>query len=184
MSVCRNCSHENEPSAAVCANCNANLALTTPSTLETESEEKPKKGRSNIRLLIGLISLFLCGTCGFLFLNGNLAPDPQTTQSQPRKTTVDVTYRLTGSTRAASITMENETGNTEQFKETTTRNSFDLGPYEKTFTVPVGTFVYISAQNDRDTGSITCEILYDGVVAETATSTGAYVIATCDGTAR
>jgi hypothetical protein len=44
-----------------------------------------------------------------------------------------------------------------------------------------GDFVYVSAQNDDDSGSVTCEIQVDGHIAVTHTSTGAYAVATCSG---
>ena len=44
-----------------------------------------------------------------------------------------------------------------------------------------GEFVYISAQNEGEYGSVTCRITVDGVVVSENTSSGAYGIATCEG---
>lgn len=87
----------------------------------------------------------------------------------------EATYRLTSDNQfaKASITLENATGNTEQFQDV------DL-PYELSFTAVEEQFLYISGQVDRD-ASITCELLLNGVVQEEATSDGEYVIATCSG---
>lgn len=45
-----------------------------------------------------------------------------------------------------------------------------------------GDFVYISAQNQRGYGSVTCRITVDGTVISENTATGGYSIATCKGT--
>jgi hypothetical protein len=70
--------------------------------------------------------------------------------------------------------MENSSGNSEQ-KETV------VLPWDQSFAVRRGQFVYVSAQNKDDGGSIRCEILVNGTVVEQAESTGAYTIATCSG---
>ncbi len=44
-----------------------------------------------------------------------------------------------------------------------------------------GAFVYISVQNRGDSGSVTCSITVDNVVVAENTSSGGYVIASCDG---
>jgi hypothetical protein len=41
--------------------------------------------------------------------------------------------------------------------------------------------VYLSVQNQNAAGSVTCRILLDGMVVSENTSTGGYVIATCQG---
>lgn len=44
-----------------------------------------------------------------------------------------------------------------------------------------GAFVYLSVQNAEEYGSVTCRIIVDGVEVSVNTSSGAYVIATCEG---
>ncbi|MCP4542702.1 MAG: hypothetical protein GY832_36735 [Chloroflexi bacterium] len=56
-------------------------------------------------------------------------------------------------------------------------------PWEYTFTASRGDFLYISAQNENDRGTIACEIVVNNVKVETAESSGAYVIAGCSGSA-
>ena len=97
-------------------------------------------------------------------------------QSRPRATSYQVTYRVTGSPGAtADVTYENEGGNGEQ------QDGVRL-PWTKTYQMEYGDFMYISAQILID-GRIKCEIMVDGKVAETAESTGRYVIASCSGSA-
>jgi hypothetical protein len=45
-----------------------------------------------------------------------------------------------------------------------------------------GAALYLSMQNMEAVGSVTCRIEVDGQVVDTATSSGAYKIATCVGT--
>lgn len=51
------------------------------------------------------------------------------------------------------------------------------------FAVEPGDFIYILAQNQESSGSVTCEITVDGIRVSKNTSTAAYGIAQCDGTA-
>lgn len=44
-----------------------------------------------------------------------------------------------------------------------------------------GQFLYISVQNQSASGTVTCSIVLDGKVISSNTSTGGYVIATCEG---
>lgn len=46
-----------------------------------------------------------------------------------------------------------------------------------------GDFVYLSAQNSNDTGTIECRIEVDGHLIASNTSSGAYSIASCKGSA-
>ncbi len=56
------------------------------------------------------------------------------------------------------------------------------GDWDKVFeNVQPGTFLYVSAQNQHDSGDVTCTLFVDGQQVQTHTSTGAYVIVTCDG---
>lgn len=87
-----------------------------------------------------------------------------------------VVYSIGGTASSASLTLTNASGNTEQVESVTI-------PYQRTLTIPCGDFVYISAQNNGESGSVTCRITSDGASIETAESSGAYVIATCSGTA-
>lgn len=45
-----------------------------------------------------------------------------------------------------------------------------------------GDFVYLSVQNSEEYGSVSCRIIIDGVEVANNTSSGGYVIATCQGT--
>lgn len=89
-----------------------------------------------------------------------------------------VIYQVSTSSRShpISLTYENQSGNSEQL-DTTTRN----GEWTKSLRLEPGDFMYVSVQNDQDSGTVECKILVDGRVVERAKSSGSYVIATCSG---
>jgi hypothetical protein len=122
------------------------------------------------RLLIVLAVLVMFGiACG----ESTIVPN----NSSGATTTHTITYQVVGTARSASITYENMQGGTEQ-------GDYKL-PIKKEWTytgsVPAGQFLYISAQNDSESGTVTCQILVDGTVWKTSTSSGAYVICTASG---
>jgi hypothetical protein len=82
-----------------------------------------------------------------------------------------VTYRVTGTATEAALTYRNGNGGTEQ-KDVSI-------PWEMTFDLRGTSPLYISAQNRTTAGSVTCEILFDGVSRTNATSSGAHVVASC-----
>jgi hypothetical protein len=87
--------------------------------------------------------------------------------------TYALTYRVHGSGSFVSLTYEGA-GGTEQIGNAQI-------PWSKSFPAKSGQFAYVAAQNVLDHGSVTCEILVDNVVVKTATSEGAYTIASCSG---
>lgn len=92
----------------------------------------------------------------------------------PSTTSYSVEYQVTGSASTVFVTYENENGGTSQIASA-------IVPWSHTFTANSGDFVYISAQNNGDSGSVTVTILEDGNVFKTSTSSGAYVIADASG---
>lgn len=100
--------------------------------------------------------------------SGGLTPIEEYTPSG-----YSVRYRVAGTAKAGSMVWENSQGGTEM-------GDYNL-PWQKSFTFAGGDFVYISAQNQGETGSIICQIWVNGVKWKESTSTGAYSIATCSG---
>ena len=89
---------------------------------------------------------------------------------------VEVVYSVTGSAGSVSITQSNASGGTEQYESGL--------PLTRSFWIRPGSFLYISAQNRGDSGDVQCTITSNGRTVQTASSSGAFVIATCSGTAR
>jgi hypothetical protein len=84
-----------------------------------------------------------------------------------------ITYQLTGSEGAASITIKNETGGTEQ-------HTVPI-PWTKEFDAPTGRFLYLSAQNKGD-GLLEATIYVDAKAIQHAETTERYGIASVSGT--
>ncbi|MBL7087099.1 MAG: hypothetical protein ISS28_08435 [Candidatus Cloacimonetes bacterium] len=89
-------------------------------------------------------------------------------------TSIDVEYKVTGTASRVDVTYENEGGGTSQESNVSV-------PWTYSFTGEPGDFVYISAQNQGQSGSVTVTIYTDGDKFKTSTSSGAYVIATASG---
>lgn len=88
----------------------------------------------------------------------------------------DVTYHVTGSGPASLITYASSDGATSQRSDQTLPwQSFMSGAQKDQF-------AYVSAQKGTGAGCITAEIKVDGKTVETATSCGAFAIATASGT--
>jgi len=94
----------------------------------------------------------------------------------PIDTTHNITYRITGTATSVSVTYENENGGTSQISKVYLPWEYNL------YGMKAGDFVYISAQNNGEHGTVTVEILLDGWwPVKSSTSEGAYVIATASG---
>ena len=48
------------------------------------------------------------------------------------------------------------------------------------FEVPQGRLLYVAAENASKTGSVSCEILVDGIVTAQVSGTGAYINVSCN----
>jgi len=83
----------------------------------------------------------------------------------------EVEYKITGTASRVFVTLKNATGGTEQYDNVSVPHTYRFD----TFT---DWFLYISAQNQGEYGSVTVTIYLNGGVVNTATSEGAYVIAT------
>lgn len=109
-----------------------------------------------------------------LYWVGSAILDNVTAQPPP-PTRARVEYCWSGSAAGVDLTLSNASGGTEQIDGLANNQCRDLG------SLAAGTFLYISAQNTGDRGSVECAIKVDGVAAKEAASSGAYVIATCSG---
>lgn len=165
---CPYCAETILAAAIVCKHCGRDLTGTGAGSVAVLPPTK-KSNAGGLLLLVLLVLVaawFACSRSG----SGGSANNP------PVKSTYSVKYEVSGSPvkEGASLTYENETGNTEQ-KDVTM-------PWTETFTAAPGDFLYVSAQIDGN-GTITCKIYLDGVVWQEATSRGEFVIASCNGSA-
>lgn len=104
-----------------------------------------------------------------------LSAQVTTLSAEAARGLVEVVYSVTGSAGSVSITQRNVGGGTEQYDSSL--------PLSRSFWIRPGSFLYISAQNNGDSGDVRCNITSNGRTVQSASSSGAYVIATCSGTA-
>jgi hypothetical protein len=131
-----------------------------------------------VKAIVGIgIAVLVIGYCGGAFTDSPSGVPSVFDPGAPLTScTSTVIYRVTGTASSASLTISNEQGNTEQ------EDSVVI-PWARRMTFPCGEFVYVSAQNNGESGTIECSISADGQVIESAESSGAFVIADCSGTA-
>lgn len=99
---------------------------------------------------------------------------PSVTYSRPHSVTYYVTNSSYGSGGRASLTYENGQGGTQQEGDVSI-------PWQKTFDMQSGSFLYISAQNKNYSGNITVRIAVDDNEFKRSDSEGEHAIATASG---
>ena len=123
------------------------------------------------RILFVLVALLALAGCEPVY-----EWEPTPTDSTPTDYSRAVVYEVTGSASLIfCITIENQDGGTSQYTDIVPPWTMNLSMYS-------GDFVYVSAQNGTDTGTVTATIYVDGAVFKTSTSDGSYVIASAYGT--
>jgi hypothetical protein len=128
---------------------------------------KPDHTRRNVILaLVGIAVIVALGVIG-----------KQSNQASQKPSTHTVVYKIAGTTKAASLITytTGSAGTTEQFSDAAV-------PWTKTFEISRRALSYqVIVQNDsRQYGTtVTCAIVVDGAVVNTATGDGASTIAHC-----
>jgi hypothetical protein len=90
-----------------------------------------------------------------------------------------VLYQLTGSARSADLTYTDSSGNTQQQTGVAVPLRTASGSSGILILADSGTFVQFSAQNNGDSGDLTCTILANGVQINTGHASGGYAIVSC-----
>lgn len=151
----------------------------TPDTNDSPADEGPS--RRTVAIVLGAIAAV--ALIGLTILNQQREQSSDLPSVPVRQAASTVLYEVEGSATSVSITVETPTG-TSQAKERavplTTEDS-TVGNRGLSFQFKSGAFVYISAQNEGETGTVICRITVDGVVVSENTADGAYAIATCKG---
>jgi hypothetical protein len=98
----------------------------------------------------------------------------QSCDSFERWVAIDVEYRVSGTAETVDITIENEEGGVSQYADVEIPWIYS-GKFDR------GAFVYVSAQNQGYSGSVTVEIYQEGRRLRRSESEGAFVIATASG---
>lgn len=108
-----------------------------------------------------------------------LSPN-STSRPRPMATKAEVLYLVRGTATSADLTMKTPTGTSQQ-SDIAVPLETKSGKTGLEYQFDYGEFVYISAQNKDKSGTISCVIQVDGIAVSTNQSSGAYAIATCDG---
>lgn len=142
-----------------------------------EDEKKQVKVPKIFQWIFGIgcltVIIIFAVTCGSFFTNdSNTSTTTQDTYTAPSYPTVK--YEIRGTARSVDITLNNPTGGTEQYSNAGLPSNFTYNDFKDNF-------LYISAQNQGEYGTVTVNILVNGILYKTSTSSGAYVIATASG---
>jgi hypothetical protein len=82
---------------------------------------------------------------------------------------------ITGTASSVSVTLSNPTGGTEQYIDVYLPCTYSYSSFP-------ANWLYISAENNGESGTVTVTIYVKGYLYKTSTSSGAYTIATASGT--
>ena len=137
-------------------------------------QQPPKKRKIWPWVLGGVVLVFILFFAGCMALFGGVANEID----KESKSTVNVTYKVTGDGGSGSITYTDANLNMAQDTQASL-------PWEKEVAITgLGKIASLTATNDFNAGSstsITCEILVDGQVKYTQTGTGPGASASCSG---
>lgn len=137
-----------------------------------ESNTAKKRPSKFLKVLFGVIAIFVVFIVIGIVVGPGSTPAISTHPTVvPTSNSYSIKYEVTGTASTVSVTYENEDGGTSQYSDRSV-------PWSHSFTAHPGDFVYISAQNQGDSGSVTTTIYKDSSIWKTSTSSGAYVIAT------
>lgn len=161
---CPDCGHGCSPIAAACPGCGRVLQV---APIQLVLPQQPARRWPRILGLL-LVLYVLCW---------GLAADKADEQRRQRldaelnerHKTYNVIYEIRGSAESADLTLKNEQGGTEQF-------SVKL-PYHYELVGTTGAFLYISAQNEGEFGTVEVAIKANGKTLKQSISGGAYKIA-------
>lgn len=169
-----------------CSNCGARLAAQSSRPVKEDAGGKGQIGWTTAQTSMAIVALVL--TVGIVLLGAFALDRPAQSAAggvpQTAAPTVDpyvvVTYKLDGSARSADLTYTDGSGNIQQQtgKAVPLRRTADGGEGIQ-FQVRHGTFVTFSAQNQGETGDLTCLIEADGEIINRGHADGGYAIVSC-----
>jgi len=140
---------------------------------DTKSFSVNPGGTTKIKSEYGIVPLFNATVEGNSLLKVDYYEgDASVTFNRVYEYTVE--YRISGTAQKVDVTLSNSSGGTEQYDDVSVPHSYKYRDF-------YDSFVYISAQNQGQSGSVTVSIYHKGNLFKTSTSSGAYVIATASG---
>lgn len=146
------------------------------------TDRRPWSDMSQRRAKLLAVGIVVAGAVVLGLMIRVTSRDEQGAQGIPASTVSTVRYEVEGSVKWADVTMQTPTG-TSQITPDVPMVQAANGTPGLTFKFPAGSFVYIAAQKKGAGGIITCRITVDGYVVAENSSSAAYGIATCKGSA-
>lgn len=147
-----------------CTSCGKSVVGEAPAIPASGALPTKKKSPTWAYVLITLVALWLAWS---------QVVAPAMRQVEATKVYM-ISYRIGGTARTVDLTYNNAGGDTEQQNDKSV-------PWNSGFSAHPGQFLYVSAQNQGESGTVTCEITLNGAVVKSSQSSGAYSIATCSG---
>lgn len=168
-----------QPAPAAAAAPPPSEVLPTAPPATTTSDLPAKSGSQRGLAAILVLVLVAAAIIVWISTRGS-GSSPSSTLPTLTSTTHEVVYLVTGSTTQADLTYQVGSKQSQQsgvdVPVTSTSGSTGLR-----FIAGSGDFLYLSAQNTQDSGTIGCEILVDGQSVASNESSGGYTITTCSG---
>lgn len=157
MQQCKECGNEVSSKAAACPQCGAPVKKKTSPV-----------AWGCLTLILLFVGLAIIGS-----LTSNNTSSRSSSSTDTRPVDYSVTYLVGGTASEAALTYQNEQGGTQQEKVRV--------PWQKSFRMQRGGFLYISAQNQGSYGDITVQITVNGSEFKRSTASGGYTIASASG---
>ncbi|MCL2260918.1 MAG: zinc ribbon domain-containing protein [Fibromonadales bacterium] len=191
---CKECGHQIADDSKFCANCGKSQNNEVKSFAEKKQEANnlasfntdllkhmAVKERHNAGIWPGITALLVIGLIAFAIFKLIALPSDKSTKVNSNNYKVaEIKYEVTGTASSVNITLTNPQGGMEQY-------GYAKLPASYSFSVPIKRDLFgyyhamISAQNNGSSGDVTVTIYVNGKKFRTATSRGAYVIASTDG---
>jgi hypothetical protein len=155
MQTCKECGHEVSSQAASCPTCGALIK---------------KKTRA---VLWGCLTLIAVVIWVPIIVLEVILPRMGSLTSDPQGVDYFVTYVVDGTVREAGVTYQNDQGGSQQ-------ETVQI-PWQKSFRMARGSFLYISARNQGSFGCISVRITINGTEFKRSDGKGGYTIASASG---
>ena len=130
-------------------------------------------------IIIGTVVVLTLIVIGLIASSDRSDTSSRTSPAAPVSAPLVVHYEVEGDgASSASLTLQTPTGTSQQTADLPVKNkSGSEGLIFSGFSQ--GDFLYVSAQNQDEFGSVTCRIKVGDTIVSENTSSGAYQIATC-----
>lgn len=172
---CPSCGQAFEARGSVGGTAVANTTAPTGTGLvDVAGAAQTKRPRSRRRTFLNVAAVGLV-----VFAVATVVSKPGAGAAPTTSARAAVTYQLTGSATSASLTYTDGAGNIQQQTSVAVPLVRKSGASGISFNVSHGDFVSFSAQNNGDSGDLSCTIEADGVVINRGHSSGGYAIVSC-----